>query len=280
MWNRFKSKDWIGWIDAGFDSPSLRKILEQPEALQQQPGRQAILECAARRIHRFSLPEFPQVQLLGQYFQNPSLFRLWRPAAAPKLMRISRQLRKRDLLVPSVVASIRPRGSWWNRRSFAVMAELPFVYELTAGRGHQLPIHPLFPKPLEKLAAPLAATIARWHDGGIAHGDLKSRHVLVQSRDLENFDIYLADLERTMRLRAFPRPVREAYFLRDLVQLMGSLGIHATTSFRELFLEHYFRERKLSASLQRRFRRFLDLYRQGRLQQGRTLLEQLLGLRR
>lgn len=275
---RHRSEGWIGWIDPEFDCPALHDILCQPEMLERRPGGQTILECHGRRIHRFELAEHRGRRWLGQYFQNPSLFRLWRRPTALRLLWTSQSLARAGLLAPRIIAAVRPRRSWWNRNSFAVIEEIPDVYQLQAEERHALPIHPSYPGSLEDLAKPIARTIANWHNRGVAHGDLKSRHVLLQMTVAADLKVFLIDIERTMILRG--RLWREVYALRDLVQFLGSLGRHASEPFQQAFLQSYFEERRLSGRVQNWFERILRQYRDGRMQQGRTLLEHLTTRRR
>jgi tRNA A-37 threonylcarbamoyl transferase component Bud32 len=129
----------------------------------------------------------------------------------------------------------------------------------------------------------VAHELAVFHNAGFVHGDLKSRHVLLQDRpSRDRAKVVLVDLEKAKSLNGLLGSAHDFFAARDLIQLLASLPIDSAASSVQgitgKFLEEYFEIRTISPRRGRLMRRIIELYGpRGRFQQGRTLLQCLLG---
>jgi tRNA A-37 threonylcarbamoyl transferase component Bud32 len=268
---RYSGKHYRGWLRRDFEPPP--PLLEDPGRLADCAEAEKLLECTGRQIFRAMLPVAGRLQsCFLYYFTNNSLSRGLRRSYAFRSLRLSRKLRNSGIGTLEVLAALKKRGDFLNWQSILVAREIAPVCELPAAEQHLFQIHPAVPlSPL--ITHELARELAFFHGQGFFHGDLKSRHILVNSEERRP-RFYFVDLEKTLHLPRLPRSLRAVLESRDLVQLFASLP-HDNGKRRHLqeeLLEAYLEAACHPPRLRKIFRRILDLYGpDGGLRQGETL---------
>ena len=126
-----------------------------------------------------------------------------------------------------------------------------------------------------------ARELAGFHSKGFFHGDLKTRHVLVQHRSNRGPRFFFVDLEKCISVPYFPGFLRDILAARDLIQLFASLPREspgfAQGESSKLLLRRYLEAAPISGRRRKRLRSIVKLYSsQGEFQQGRTLLSNVL----
>lgn len=269
----YRGKRYCGWVHPDFEPPA--RLLEYPETAGELPQAEHLLDCEARQIFRLPLTVGGQPRLSWTYhFSNSSLSRSLQSTYAFQVLRISHKLRQRGIDTLKILAALKKKGEMFNRHSFLVAQEIPSVYEMASAGQHVFQIHPTveFSSPI---AASLARYLAMFHGRGFFHGDLKTRHILVQHDRNSDYQFYFVDLEKCRYLSFLPGRLRDILAARDLIQLFASLPADAR-KFRERFLRDYARALNLSSSRQRWLRKLVTFYDPGRgLRQGEPMLTSL-----
>ena len=281
-YRRHEGHGFRGWVRDDFAPPP--EILDNPEIIGRLPGAEHLLDCEGRQIHRAPLPLGGQtVSCFTYYFTNGSWPRSLRRSYAFRTLRVSEKLRAAGLPTLEVLAALKRRGEILNWNGLLVAREIQNVLELPSRGTHVFRIHPTAPL-CGAVAEALGAHLAGFHAQGFFHGDLKTRHILVQARPdtpqrPEAF--HLVDLEKTVCLPRAPQFVRLVLGSRDLVQLMASLPLDEAAGFRAHLLESYLERAPLSTGNKARMRRILGLYGEtGAFRQGSTLAANLWRLAR
>jgi len=165
-------------------------------------------------------------------------------------MRLSRILSQQGVLIPQVLAALRPKRQLINKQSIIVTAELPPVQQLPAAEMHGLEFHRKIPFS-PTLAIRIGEEIAQLHASGFFHGDMKSRHVLVGAEN----QLFFVDLEKSSHHPNCPRLVQDALSARDLIQLQASLPPDKETQKTySALLDSYWSTRSLGPKRKQRIR--------------------------
>lgn len=270
---RYQGEHYSGWIHPHFEPPN--QLLESPESVSRLPGAQHLLGSRARQIFRLPLRVNGESQsCLTYHYNNSSLGRSLRPSYAFRILRISRKLRQRGIDTFEVLAALKKRGEVLNRHSFIIAREIPSVYGIASTGRHVCPIHPVIDLS-PQLASSLAGCLAALHSLGFFHGDLKTRHILLQPNQNPHHRFYFVDLEKCHHFSYLPKRFRDLLAARDLVQLFASLPAEAG-KLKDQFLQEYLKALELPSHRQNWFRQVLDFYGpNGGLRQGETLLRSL-----
>ena len=273
-YRRHLGKRYHGWVHREFSPPE--QLLETPEKAGELPGAELVLDCRGRQIFRtpFQFQEAPH-SCFTYYFKNSSFSRSLRSCYAFQSLAISEKLRSQGFATLEVVAAVKKKGEWLNWHSLVVAREIESVREIASEGDHIYQVHP--PAELSpQLAERLAGELVRFHARGFFHGDLKTRHILVQTDSSSPF--FFVDLEKCRYLPHLPGLLRDILIARDLIQLLTSLPGAFTTS-NELvnhFLGSYLEAAGLPPDPPHRMIRIVNLYSQeGPLSQGRTVLSGL-----
>lgn len=281
MLKRIRTREYQGWVQAGLDwTPSdpegdefQRMVAEKGELL---------LHCRGRDIYRinFILDGSPCSCFL-YVFRNSSLSRAFKASPARRILKISRKIRELGFPSLEVLAALRPKKEMLNWNSLLIAKEIGHVKELPACGNHVYKVHES--TEFSELVAELTAReLARFHDSGLFHGDLKSRHVLVSvNRKKENPSIVFVDLEKTRHSPLLPSFIQDWLAARDLVQLLSSLPEEPEESGRcdhkSTFISSYLSKRNLPPGRALRIRKTVSLYLDsGSLHQGETVLRGVL----
>jgi tRNA A-37 threonylcarbamoyl transferase component Bud32 len=268
---RYSGNRFRGWLHRDFEPPLA--LLDNPDRLHDFVEAEKLLDCTGRQISRALLSVGGRRQsCFVYYFTNTSLSRGLRRSYAFRSLRLSRKLRNSGIGTLEVLAALKRRGDFLNWQSILVAREIAPVCELPAAEHHLFQIHPSVPlSPL--ITRELARELAFFHRQGFFHGDLKSRHILVNS-EKRRPRFYFVDLEKTLYLPRLPRSLRAILESRDLVQLFASLP-HDNGKRRHLqeeLLEAYLEAACHPPRLRKIFRRILELYGpEGGFRQGETL---------
>ncbi len=271
----YVGKRFKGWIHKDFQPPV--ELLEYPEKVCEFPGAERLLDCRGRQIFRLPLLVRGQFQsCFTYYFRNASLSRSLRRNYAFQNLRMSRKLHRNGLGTITVVAALKQRGEWLNWHSFSVAPEIPSVCEIPSTGNHIFQVHPVIDFS-PQIAVDLARELVSFHTKGFFHGDLKTRHILVDIRQNPHTRFYFVDLEKCQHFPHLKGYLRDILAARDLVQLFASLPeTSKVANFKGVLLDHYLGASELSLSRQERLRRIIDLYRPGGvLRQGQTLFSSL-----
>ena len=271
----YVGKRFKGWIHKDFQPPV--ELLEYPEKVCELPGAEGLLDCRGRQI--FRLPLLVQGQLRScftYYFRNASLSRSLRRNYAFRNLRMSQKLHHSGLSTIAVLAALKQRGEWLNWHSFSVAPEITSVGEIPSAGNHIFHVHPVIDFS-PRIAADLARELVSFHTKGFFHGDLKTRHILVDVRKNPHTRFYFVDLEKCQHFPHLKGYLRDILAARDLVQLFASLPETSNaTNFKGVLLDHYLATSELPLSGQESLRRIIGLYRPGGvLRQGQTLLSSL-----
>lgn len=283
--NSLRSVRQEGWISPLLTLPEA--LIEDPESAIGLPGAEVLLDCEARKIFRIHLQVGGVSQRCFLYiFGNRSLGRALRPNYAFHVWRMSARLRQAGFETLDVLAAFRPRRQYLNWRSFMIAREITPVLELPSSGRHRYPVHQAAELGSELLSA-VAATLARFHDLGFIHGDLKTRHVLAHLNGASPgatypWEIVLVDLEKTRWLPGFLGRFHDLLAARDLIQLCASLPDAAAPpgpSAKTELVDRYFELRGLTPHRRRRIQQVIQMYRPGGVfRQGRTLWRSLVDL--
>ncbi len=280
MLSRIRNSKYKGWIHGGLEWNPLDTEDDECRQMLSEKG-EVLLHCQGRDIYRLNLQlEGNPVSCFLYIFRNSSLSRALRMPYAWKVLRISNKLRKSRLQTIEVLAAVRPKHELLNWNSVLIAKEILNVYELPATGNHVYQVHPSIPFSGQTAEA-TAYELARFHDSGFFHGDLKSRHILIsRGSDMETPRVCFVDLEKTRHHRSLPSLLLDIMAARDLVQLLSSLpggeespeGDKEKSSFLNLYLDH----RNLGEKRSKRIRKAVSLYLgSDALRQGETLLKGL-----
>lgn len=237
-----------------------------------------MLHCRGRDIYRVTLEfEGRPVNCFLYFFRNSSLSRAFRSSPALSIMKISEQIRNGGFPSIEVLAAIRPGREYLNWNSLLVAKEIMQVRELPAMGNHVYKVHDQIDFS-PAVADRTAEEVARFHDAGFYHGDLKSRHVLVSGTQDSPARITFVDLEKTTRSRFGPFIYRDLLAARDLVQFLSSIPdakkAGSGNNSKPEFLSVYLSLRNLGSLRTRLIRKIVELYLDGRtLRQGETVLQ-------
>jgi len=276
----FSNTRFTGRLDTELHLPAL--LLDDPEAAASLPGVSLLLECDGRRILRLlvSYRGRPSPCYLYCYRKHSWNHRFRRPSAFHILTK-SLELQAAGIPTLQVWGAFRPRRQLLNGRSYLIAAEIEGVEELPSTGRHVYQLH-RWARLDRQLLSALAEAVARLHNAGFTHGDLKARHVLVRRAPAGHPPtLYFVDLEKTRRLSFVPPVVADAFAARDWTQLSASLAWPADprdpTGRRQAraLVEDYLGYRRLTDRRRRRIRSFVRLYSQS-FRQGVPLLRNLL----
>lgn len=274
-YTEYSGQAYHGLIRADFAPPGL--ILGHPERIGQLDGAEHLLDCEGRQIHRVPLRVGNQVcSCFTYYFTNRSLTRALRRSYALRTLRSSALLRDLGFPTLEVLAAVRKKGEVLNWTSLLVALEIQSVFEIPSKGDHVFQIHGSLAFSPDWPAA-LGRHIARFHNAGFIHGDLKTRHVLANVSEGE-YRFYLVDLEKCQFLPRCPLALRAILAARDLIQLLVSLEEPKTGSCDtgELILESYFTAARYGPAFCRRVRKIVNIYRgETGFRQGDTVAENL-----
>ena len=270
-WHR--GRRYQGWIHCEFEPPE--KLLEYPESVDDLPKAEHLLDCRARQIFRLPLIVRGQPRRCWTYyFNNTSLNRSIQPAYAFRVLRTSYKLRQQGINTLKVLAALKKKGELLNYHSLLITEEVPGVHEMVSEGPHVFQIHPTVGFS-PSIANGLARYLAMFHSKSFFHGDLKTRHILVQQDRNSDHRFYFVDLEKCRHRWFLPGRFKDILAARDLIQLFSSLPADAQ-ELKEQFLEDYTRALKLSSSRKIWLSKILALYDPGRgLKQGETILANL-----
>lgn len=277
MLRRIRTREYKGWIHEGLEwDPSHDEF----QRMLSQKG-EVVLHCRGRDIYRLTLnlDDIP-VKCFLHMFRNTSLTRALKKPYAWQVLLMSNRLRKLGFPSIEVLAAIRPKNEILNWNSMLIAREILNVRELPASGKHVYRVHARVPFSAE-VAEQTASELARFHDSGLFHGDLKSRHVLVSEiSENKGPEVFFVDLEKTRNPKFIPPFLRDILAARDLIQLLTSLpgGEEAAEGNEEksILLTRYLEHRKLGSRRSQRIRRAVRLYLDSAsLRQGETLLKGL-----
>lgn len=281
MLKRIRTSEYQGWIRAGLDWTPSNPEGEDFRRMISEKG-ERLLHCRGRDIYRleFILDGSP-CRCFLHVFRNGSLSRAFRASPARKILKISRKIRELGFPSLEVLAALRPKKEMLSWNSLLIAKEIGNVKELPACGNHVYKVHES--TEFSELVAELTAReLARFHDSGLFHGDLKSRHVLVSgNREEEHPSIVFVDLEKTRHSPLLPSSFRDLLAARDLVQLLSSLPEEPEESGRcdhkSTFISSYLSKRNLHPGRALRIRKTVSLYLDsGSLHQGETVLRGML----
>jgi hypothetical protein len=274
-YRRHLGQHYHGWVHREFSPPE--QLLEHPDKAGELPGAELILDCQGRQIFRTPL-EFQGIfhSCFTYSFNNSSFNRSLRSCYAFQSLKISEKLRAQGFGTLEVVAAVKKTGEWLNWHSLLVAREIESVREIASEGRHVYQVHP--PADLSpELADQLAGELARLHAQGFFHGDLKTRHILVDEALPTRF--HFVDLEKCRYLPHLPGFLRDILATRDLIQLLTSLpgSFSASNELIGHFLDRYREAAGLSLDRPCRIVKMVNLYSQeGPLSQGQTMLNGLL----
>ena len=280
MLNRIRNGKYKGWVHERLEWDPSDPEKDEFQKMLHEKG-EVVLHCRGRDIYRLNLQlEGTPVSCFLYVFRNYSLTRALKTPYAWKILRISNKLRKLGFQTIEVLAAVRPKYELLNWNSLLIAKEILNVYELPATGNHVYKVHPSIPFS-GQITDETASELARFHDSGLFHGDLKSRHILIPGdSDKAAPIVCFVDLEKTRHHRFLPSLLLDMLAARDLVQLLSSLphgeespeGDKEKSRFLSLYLDH----RNLGNRRSKRIRKAAGLYLDsGALRQGETLLKGL-----
>jgi len=272
---RYNGKGFCGRVHPLLDLE--HEALDDPHEFIRHRQAELILDCENRKIIRSDiLLGGVRVPALLHFDENRSFSRIFRSSYASRTLSIASRLAENAIPTVDVLAALNRKG-FPVEASLLITREMQNVRQLPATGRHQLEIHP----PLEltdSLALQLGCCVAELHSRRLFHGDLKSRHILVEQTEPPRF--IFVDLEKSAFWPLAPSSVRDVLAARDLVQLLSSIPERRnpkTATHRDILLESYLTKRKLPATRRRRLASWVDLYMgNDGFEQGKTLLENLL----
>jgi tRNA A-37 threonylcarbamoyl transferase component Bud32 len=166
-----------------------------------------------------------------------------------------------------------------NWKGILVAREIEDIKELSSEGYHMYRVHGQVAFSSE-VRDSLARELAKLHDSGFMHGDLKTRHILTRENGDGILTIYFVDLEKTGYHPFLLGFLTDVLATRDLIQLFASLPAESGEDQKEIrtgFLDQYLTLRRLSQTRRRLINKMLRLYQTERgLDQGKTLLRVLL----
>ncbi|HEY3131781.1 MAG TPA: lipopolysaccharide kinase InaA family protein [Acidobacteriota bacterium] len=278
------------------DLPScLAGVLDDPERTEAVPGSRRVLNAKLRTIWEVPLPDG------SAYFVH--LFRDQRRRVVARISKIHELMRALQIATFDIVA-LGHESAGKSRSEFFIARKIPDAVSIPAGLGHRYEVVPEAHEVPEKLENSLASFISDFHRKRIIHGDLKSRHILIQNCAYlrtgaaradthgpgENSDhkfsrsldpkFYLVDLEKTRRLWFLPEGLVDLLRVRDLIQLSASCSQLITNQQKIRFLRTYLRQLAVNARRRRIFYFVIRLYSDHDFRQGQTLLQNLVAAMR
>jgi len=280
MLHRIRNRDFRGWVHPGLNCDLSRPFSSEFHQKINASG-ESVLHCRGRDIYRVPLEfEGREVNCFLYFFRNTSLSRAFRQSPARSIMKISEKIRGSGFPSIEVLAAIRPTGELLNWNSLLIVREIPNVRELPARGNHVYRVH----EEVEfsrAVADRTAEELARFHDAGFYHGDLKSRHILVSGPQDSPSRITFVDLEKAAFIRFLPFFYRDLLAARDLVQMLSSLPEpeqDAPLENRKTeFLSTYLSRRKAGEFRLSITRKAVGLYLdKGSLRQGETVLQAII----
>lgn len=271
---RYSGPTYNGYLRADFEPPDL--VLDQPEQIGRLEGAEHLLDCEGRQIHRVPLRVGDQVRSCFTYrFTNRSLTRALRRCYAIRTLRHAELLRQRGFPTLEVVAALKKKDELLNWTSLLIALEIESVFEIPSKGNHVFQIHEFLGD--SDWPASLGLHIARFHNAGFVHGDLKTRHILASISNGE-YCFYLVDLEKSRFMPRCPGAIRAILVARDLIQLLASLREPKVggTDFGDRILDSYFQQVQHGPAFARRVQRLVRLYRgESGFKQGKTVVENL-----
>jgi hypothetical protein len=269
----------------------LAGLLEDPEQAQKIPGARCVLNGELRTI--WEVPTKSDTA----YFVH--LFRDQRRRVVPRILKTQRRMQA--LGVPTIeIVALGHETSGVRSREFFIARKIGNSVSLPAGLGHSYEIVPEAREVSERLVESLAQFISDLHRKRFIHGDLKSRHILIQNPPhgredgdknadgrsatpsrhsrfsdsrTEDLKFYLVDLEKARSFRFLPETLVDLLRVRDLIQLSASCSQLITNKQKARFLRNYLRRLAVPSARRRIFYYVVRLYSEHDFRQGRTLLE-------
>ncbi len=264
-----------GYVRADFAAPEL--VLNHPEQIGQLERAEHLLDCVGRQIHRVPMRVGNEVQsCFTYYFTNRSLTRAFRRCYALRTLRYSELLREMGFPTLEVVAALKKKNELLNWTSILIALEIQSVFEIPSRGNHVFQIHRFLDVTRDWPVA-LGRHIARFHNAGFVHGDLKTRHILADLSE-GGFRFHLVDLEKCRFLPRCPAAIRAILVARDLIQLLASLREPKAggTEIGDLILDSYLTEVQLGPVFARRVQKLVGLYRgDNGFKQGKTVAANL-----
>ena len=274
---------------------SLAGVLDDPEQTEAVPGSRRVLNAKLRTIWEVPMPDG------SAYFVH--LFRDQRRRVVARISKIHKLMRALQIATFDIVA-FGHESAGRSRLEFFIARKIPDAVSIPAGLGHRYEVVPEAHEVPEKLANSLASFISDFHRKRIIHGDLKSRHILIQNRSRLQMNaamaasngpeksshpwisrspdprFYLVDLEKTRRFWFLPEVFVDLLRVRDLIQLSASCSQLITNQQKIRFLRTYLRQLAVNARRRRTFYFVIRLYSDCDFRQGRTLLQNLVATMR
>ncbi len=272
---KYSGHAYEGYLRADFAPPEL--ILNHPEQIGQLERAEHLLDCVGRQIHRVPMRVGNDIQsCFAYYFTNRSITRAFRRCYALRTLRHAELLREMGFPTLEVVAALKKKNEVLNWTSILVALEIQSVFEIPSRGDHVFQIHDFLEVSTDWPVA-LGRHIARFHNVGFVHGDLKTRHILA---DLSpgGFRFHLVDLEKCRFLPRCPAAIRTILVARDLIQLLASLREPRAggTEIGDLIFDSYLRDLQYGAVFARRVQKLVHLYRgETGFKQGKTVVENL-----
>lgn len=267
----YRGRDYKGWIHE--DLTLDESLLEEPSLVSQNLGAEILVDGAGRQVFRFELPGSRGEMAFG-FFSCPMSRWSWlHKPYSDRVLGATGALTEAGFPCMQILAAVRPRRTFPRKGSLVIAREIPRVRQLPAFGNHYLDIHAEADLEVET-AVSLGKHIASLHNASIFHGDLKSRHILLDS---DSATFFLVDLEKCRSLPKWPRFVQDILAARDLIQLFHSLpGDGSLSRQRRKLLDAYHETLAVSIRSRNRIGWFLSLYGdRGGFEQGLTLLENL-----
>jgi hypothetical protein len=272
---KYSGQSYQGYLRTDFAPPDL--VLNHPEEIGRLAGAEHLLDCVGRQIYRVPLRVGNRVQsCFTYYFTNRSFTRAFRRCYALRTLRHAELLHEMGFPTLEVVAALKKKSEFLNWTSILVALEIQSVSEIPSRGDHVFQIHDFLGASADWPVA-LGRHIARFHNAGFIHGDLKTRHILANVSGGE-FRFYLVDLEKCRFLPRCPAAIRAILVARDLIQLLASLREpkDGGSQVGDLILESYRMEVQYGPAFTRRVQKLVRLYRgETGFKQGKTVAENL-----
>lgn len=238
--DRYKSKQFVGFIDPRFDCDDLRLLLEEPSGVGRFEGAEQIPTRPGRVVYRITIEsQRGPCTVYTHLLMNTRLRETLRPPQAYTVLRTGRKMLTYGLPTSRVLAAVRPRWMPLNRTSFVVTLEIPDAVPLSrlepdefGGRiGGFKKLH---------LIRQIATQTAWMHAHGFYHKDLIAQNILVARRRSTPV-IWFVGLGRAGIAYYRPPFFRQWRWASDLLALMKSDVRAINERDRVVFLETYLR---------------------------------------